>query len=89
MVYQILVMSLIIIEGLLIVISLKYLQKIIFTSKDFITAVDKAQEDILPVFKELKNLIEITSKKENHILHTVFYLEEIEMYVKMILSKLE
>lgn len=89
MVYQILTVSLIFIEGVLIVISWQYLKNIRLTSKDFITAIGRAKEDTVPMFKELKNLIEITSKRENHMLYTVFHLEEIEMYVKMILSKLE
>lgn len=43
----------------------------------------------MPLFQELKNLIEITSKRENHMLQTVFHLEEMEVYIKMIFDKLE
>lgn len=89
MVYQILTVSLVLIEGVLIVIFWRYLKNIRLTSKDLITTMGKVKEDTLPMFQELKHLIEITSKRENHMLHTVFHLEEIEMHVKMIFNQLE
>lgn len=89
MVYQILVILLILIEGVLIVISCRYLKNIRSTNKDCIAAINRSKENTLSMFTELKILIEITSNRENHMLHTVFYLEEIEMYLKKILKTLE
>lgn len=87
--YQGLTILLIIIEGLLIIISLKYLHKISLTSKDFSAVFDKARAEGSRLFKEIKELIAVTNKREDNILSIVFHLEEIEMYMKQILSKFE
>jgi len=95
MIYQILTISVIIIEGILILISFKYLKNIRVTSekcskisKDFVTVYREAKDDGTKLFKELKDLYNLTNNKEQHMLNTVFYLEEIEMRIKMILEKL-
>lgn len=92
MLYQGITLSLIIIEGILILISLRFLQRTNLISKDFATTCSNAKnakEEISTLFNNLKELIILSHKRENHMLHTTFYLEEIEMYVKKILSKLE
>ncbi len=89
MLYQGITLSLIIIEGILIIISLRYLQCTNFISKDFATTCSNAKEEISTLFNNLKELVILSNKRENHMLHTTFYLENIEMYVKKILSKLE
>ncbi len=89
MVYHVLVMSLIIIEGLLIVISFRYLQKISLASRDFSIVFSKVKGEISLLFQEVKELITITNRREDNILSIVFHLEEIEMHIKMILNKLE
>lgn len=92
MLYQGITLSLIIIEGILILISLRFLQSTNLISKDFAATCSNAKnakEEIYTLFNNLKELIILSNKRENHMLHTTFYLEEIEMYVKKILSKLE
>lgn len=87
--YQILTILLIIVECLLILISLKYLHKISLTSKDFSMVFGKAKVEISSLFKEVKELITVTNRREDNILSIVFHLEEIEIYMKKILSKFE
>lgn len=89
MLYQGITLSLIIIEGILILISFRFLQRTNLISKDFATIFGDAKGEISSLFNNLKELIILSSKREDHMLHTIFYLEEIEMYVKKILSKLE
>lgn len=86
MIYQILAISLIIVEGILILISFRSLKDIQAVSKDFAAIFGKVKEEISLLFKEL---IALSIKRENHMLHTTFHLDEVEMYVKMILEKLE
>ncbi len=89
MLYQGITLSLIIIEGILILISLRFLQRTNLISKDFATIFGNAKGEISSLFNNLKKLIILSSEREHHMLHTTFHLEEIEMYVKKILSKLE
>ncbi len=89
MLYQGITLSLIIIEGILILISFRFLQRTNIISKDFATIFGNAKGEISSLFNNLQELIILSSKREDHMLHTTFYLEEIEMYVKKILSKLE
>lgn len=89
MLYQGITLSLIIIEGILIIISFRFLQRTNLISEDFAITFGNAKEEISQLFNNLKELIILSNKRENHMLHTTFYLEEIEMYVKKILSKLE
>lgn len=89
MLYQGITLSLIIIEGLLIVISLKYLYQISVTSKEFSGVFGKTKAETSLLFKELQALITNTNSREDHMLHTTFYLEEIELYIKKILKTLE
>ncbi len=87
--YQILTILLIIVECLLILISLKYLHNISLTSKDFSMVFGKARVEISSLFKEVKELITVTNRREDNILSIVFHLEEIEIYMKKILNKFE
>ena len=89
MLYQGITLSLILIEGILILISLRFLQRTNLISKDFATIFGNAKGEISSLLNNLKELIILSSKRENHMVHTTFHLEEIEMYVKKILSKLE
>ena len=67
--------------------SWKYLKDIANTSKDFVNVFNAAKNDGALLFSKIKKLSDSTEEKENHILHTVFYLENIEMYVKKILKE--
>lgn len=89
MLYQGITLSLIIIEGILIIISFRFLQRINLISEDFAITFGNAKEEISKLFNNLQELIILSSKREDHMLHTTFYLENIEMYVKKIMSKLE
>ncbi|BFD45479.1 MAG: hypothetical protein DMENIID0002_01250 [Rickettsia endosymbiont of Sergentomyia squamirostris] len=86
---QYLAIILITIEGLLILISLKYLHQINITSKDFSNIFGKAKADTSRLFKELQQLSAVTSKRDDNILSVVYHLEDIELYIKSILSILE
>lgn len=89
MLYQEIAVLLIIIEGILILISLRFLQRTNLISQDFATIFGDAKVEISDLFNELKELIILSSKREKHMLHTTFHLDEIEKYVKKILSELE
>jgi len=79
---------LITVEGILILKSYTYLKNVAVTSKDFTNVFNTAKEEVTLLFAKIKQLTDITEKKENHMLHTVFYLENLEMYIKKILEKL-
>lgn len=87
--YQELIILLIIVEGLLILISLKYLRTISLVSKDFSMVFNEARKEISSLLKEVKELIIVTNRREDNVLSIRFHLEEIEVYVKKILSKIE
>jgi hypothetical protein len=80
---------LIIIEGLLIVISLKYLYQISVTSKEFSCVFGKTKAETYLLFKELQALITNTNSREDNILSVVYHLEDMELYIKKILKTLE
>ncbi|UCM93134.1 MULTISPECIES: hypothetical protein [unclassified Candidatus Tisiphia] len=91
MLYQIITISLILIEGLSILVSLKFLKHIYLSLSTNNTSIvfNDEKKEVLSLFEKLQELINLSIKREEHMLHTTFHLEQIEMYVKMVLSKLE
>ena len=87
--HQIISLSLILFEGILIIISLKFVRNANKVSADFTQIFISSKEEISALFNELKKLIELSSKRENHMLHTTFHLDEMEIYIKMILKEIK
>lgn len=89
MLYQGITLSLIIVEGILILISFRFLQRINLVSKDFATIFGNAKGEISYLFNNLKELVILSSKKEHHLLHMTLHLEKIEMCIQTVLDELK
>ncbi|MCC8398343.1 MAG: hypothetical protein LN569_03470 [Rickettsia endosymbiont of Labidopullus appendiculatus] len=57
------------------------------TSQRAASAYNRAKEDVTILHNKIEHLAKSTIEKESHILHTTFYLEEVEMYVKTLLNE--
>lgn len=83
---MILVVGMLIMEIILIMISIKWLyniwvnnEHIAESSKDFPSIFTKDIEEVKLLYQELKKLIHINGKKEDKILHGLFFSEEIKI----------
>ncbi|WP_341758132.1 hypothetical protein [Candidatus Tisiphia endosymbiont of Ditula angustiorana] len=97
--YQILVLaigvfSLIIGQILLILLSVKWLNQIRSTCSDikvicnnFSNVYIKAQNEIAALYQKSTELANSTVKKEHHILHATFQLEDINLHLKILLDE--
>lgn len=97
--YQILVwvigaFSLTIGQIFLILLSIKWLNNIRLACseievicKDFSNVYIKAQNEIATLYQKITELANSTIKKENHILHTTFQLEDINLHLKILLDE--
>ncbi len=95
---QLLIISeigMIIVAILLIMISIKWLNNIRFSidyvakiSQDFSSMLNKAKGEMQLIHQELREVINITSKKENKILQGLFYSEEIKIHMDTLLTEL-
>ncbi len=96
--YQLLInftIILIIIEMMLIITFIKWLYSIRMIcnnlhgiSQGFYNSF-KDQDKVTLLHKELRELGILIGKKEQHVLHTTFHVEEIEKYVRMLLDELK
>lgn len=67
-------------------IKLNY-NNILSTSKDFPNTYIKAKDEVALLHKEIKELITLTTKKEQGISQITFHLEEMQLYIKMLLDE--
>ncbi|WP_156147506.1 hypothetical protein [Rickettsia endosymbiont of Ixodes pacificus] len=58
-------------------------------SKEFAEIFSSSREEVKKLFQEIRELSEISSKKENYILHMKFHAEETQMYVRLIYKELQ
>lgn len=79
---------------LLILLSIKWLNQIRLTCinieitcKDFSNIYIKVQNEIVALYQKTTELVNSTAKKEHHILHATFQLEDINMHLKMLLDE--
>lgn len=89
MIYNIILVILISLELILVLISLKYLYCSNKVIQEFAGIFDSSKEEVKRLFKEVKELTEISSKKENFILHMKSHAEETQMYVRLIYKELQ
>jgi hypothetical protein len=89
MLYKVILALLMSLELVVVLISLKYLHQSNVISKEFAAIFDSSREEVKKLFQEIKNLSEISSKKENYILHMKFHAEETQMYVRLIYKELQ
>lgn len=89
MIYNIILVILISLELILVLISLKYLYCVNKISQEFASIFGSSKEEVKRLFKEIKELTEISSKKENYILYMKFHAEETQMYVRLIYKELQ
>ncbi|HJD57610.1 MAG TPA: hypothetical protein LFW13_00535 [Rickettsia endosymbiont of Sericostoma sp.] len=92
---MILVVGMLIMEIILIMISIKWLyniwvnsENIAESSKDFPSIFTKDIEEVKLLYQELKKLIHINGKKEDKILHGLFFSEEIKIHIEMLLTEI-
>jgi uncharacterized protein YoxC len=78
----------------LILLSIKWLNKIRLTCRDidvtnkrFSSVYPTAQAEVAQLYQKITELANSTMQKENHMLHTTFHVEEVEIYVKMLLEE--
>ncbi|WP_367364108.1 hypothetical protein [Candidatus Tisiphia endosymbiont of Nedyus quadrimaculatus] len=90
----ILAFSIIIGQILLLLISIKWLNNIRLAyseieviCKDFSNIYIKAQNEIASLYQKTTELANSTAKKEHHILHATFQLEDINLHLKMLLDE--
>ncbi|WP_341761510.1 MULTISPECIES: hypothetical protein [unclassified Candidatus Tisiphia] len=90
----ILLFSIIIGQILLILLSVRWFSNIqlsynniISISKDFPNTYIKAKDEIALLHKEIIELITLTTKKEQGILHMTFRLEEMHICIEMLLNE--
>ncbi|MFU7502877.1 MAG: hypothetical protein ACE1S7_05615 [Candidatus Tisiphia sp.] len=79
---------------LLILLSIKWLNQIRLTCinieiicRDFSNIYIKAQNEIAALYQKTTELANSTVKKEHHLLHTTFQLEDINLHLKMLLDE--
>lgn len=89
MIYNIILVLLVSLELILVLISLKYLYRSNKISTEFAEVCGRSKVEVKRLFQEIKDLSEISSKKENYILHMKFHAEETQMYVRLIYQELK
>jgi hypothetical protein len=79
---------------ILILVSIKWLNKVQLTCrdiklacKDFSSVYIKAQNEIAGLYKKTTKLVNSSTKKEDHILHATFQLEDIDVHLKILLNE--
>lgn len=85
MFYQVIVISLIIAEALLMLISLAYFRRLQLISKEFRSIFAEYKNDRVVLFNQLKDLTTVISKEEDNTLKMVFCLQDIDRVVAKIL----
>jgi len=85
MFYQVIIISLIIAEVILMLISLIYFRRLQLISNEFTLIFTEYKNDRVVLFNQLKDLTTIINKKEDNTLKMVFCLQDIDRVVTKIL----
>lgn len=85
MFYQAIVISLIVAEGLLMLISIAYFRRLQLASKEFTAVFSEYKNDRIILHNQLKDLTTVINKEEDNKLKMIFCLQDIDRSVAKIL----